>query len=178
MAEAGTNKDVVGSSDLTTFNIIAASCLIAIGCLCLFYLIPFHVAIREGVEQGLSARFMPRVAILSVLVLSIALIAGIVIRRTRGLGAIAEDNEDNEIQGFGKRELTNAVLLAAGSAVYVVLLHVFGFLIATPLTLAACMWFGKFRNPFWLLGLSIGFPIFLQQVLWKALFITLPAGIF
>ncbi|WP_306113861.1 MULTISPECIES: tripartite tricarboxylate transporter TctB family protein [unclassified Roseovarius] len=178
MAEAANNEEVLGSSDLSTFNIAASVCLATLSLFALAYLIPVHVAVRDGSGQGLSAQFMPRLSAIAVLVLSLSLLAGVVLRRVRGLEAIAEDNEDNEIQGFGQREISNTVLLALGCAGHVVLLQYVGFVIATSLTLAACMWFGGFRKPVWLLILCVGFPIALKQILWSALYITVPTGMF
>ena len=178
MAEAGNKGDMLGSSDLSMFNIAASACLAALSLFALYYLIPVHVAVRGGLDQGLSAQFMPRLSAIAVLVLSLSLFAGVVFRRIRGLEGIAEDNEDNEVQGFGGREISNTLLLALGCAGHVALLHVAGFLIATSLTLAACMWFGGFRKPLWLLILCVGFPFALKQLLWSALYISVPAGLF
>ena len=166
------------TADLTTFNLVAAAFLAAASLVALLYLIPVHVPVREGLDQGLSARFMPRLAAWAALILSVLLLLELSLRRMRGAGPMAEDNEDNEMQGFGIREGSNVLLLSAGSVVYVALLYVFGFLVATAVVLLACFWAGGLRNPIWLAVLGIGFPYALERALWHGLYVIMPAGIF
>ncbi|MGB7321116.1 MAG: tripartite tricarboxylate transporter TctB family protein [Albidovulum sp.] len=166
------------SRDLSRFNIIAALVLLASGLLALFYLIPTHVMVREGLDQGLSPRFMPRFSASAIMVLSLILLLGVLWRRVKGLGAIVEDNEDNESLGIGVHELKNAGLLVVGSAAYTALLYLGGFLIATGLTLAVCFWAGGIRNPLWLALVCLALPFALEQALWRALYVILPTGIF
>ena len=119
---------------------------------------------------------MPRVAAWATMALGILLLIELGLRHLRGRGPLLEDNEDNERQGFGMREGSNALLLAAGSAIYVALLFVFGFLIATAVTLFACFWAGGLRNPIWLAILAIGFPYALESALWQGLHVFMPRG--
>ena len=163
-------------ADLTRFNFVAAALIIAVSLVALLYLIPVHVPLRQGMDQGLSARFMPRLAAWATLILAGLLLLELVLRRLRGSGPLAEDNEDNELQQFGHREASNALLLAAGSGLYIALLFYVGFHIATALALFACFWAGRFRNPIWLAILAIGFPYALQQALWHGLYVIVPQG--
>ena len=163
-------------ADLTTFNLVAAALLVVASLVAHLYLIPVHVPLREGVDQGLSARFMPRLAAWATLILAGLLLLELVLRHLRGAGPLAEDNEDNELQQFGPREASNALLLAAASGLYIALLFYFGFHIATALALFACFWAGRFRNPIWLAILAIGFPFALQQALWHGLYVIVPQG--
>ena len=166
------------SADLTGFNLAAAAFFIMAAIFALFYLIPVHVPLRSGLDQGLTAQFMPRVAAWSMLILAGLLFLEVTVRRQRGMTPLEEDNEDNEQQGFGPRERSNVLILVAGSATYIALLYVFGFLISTVIMLFACFWAGKMRNLVWLALLCIAFPYALQRALWHGLYVIMPAGQF
>ena len=141
----------------------------------LAYLIPEHVPVPKGIDQGLSARFMPRVAAAALTLFAFVLGLDVLIRRARGLAPIAEDNEDNDEQGFGSRESVNALALLAGAGVYVGLLSTAGFVIASALGLAACLCLGGVRKWWLVAALSIGLPLALTQLLWWGLTIQMPA---
>ena len=166
------------SAGLTGLNLAAAVLFIMAAIFALFYLIPVHVPLRSGTDQGLTAQFMPRVAAWATLILAGLLFLEVVVRRQRGLAPLEEDNEDNEQQGFGSREASNVLILVAGSATYVALLYVVGFLISSAVMLFACFWAGKMRNLIWLSLLCIAFPYALQRALWHALYVIMPAGLF
>ena len=162
---------------LTQFNLIAASVLMAASVFALVYLIPVHVPLRAGLDQGLSARFMPSLAAWFGLALSGLLLLEIGHRYLRGRGPMSEDNEDNERQGFARREIGETFMLSAGAAAYMVLLYLFGFLPATSVALLVCMWAGRFRNFAWLAVLCLALPYLLQKALWHGLYVILPGGI-
>ena len=162
------------SRDLTIFNLIAASVLIGAGSVALIYLIPAHVPVPGTGDQGLSARFMPTLAAAVTTMLAVILGANVLIRMLRGQPPMAEDNEDNDVQGFGIAETLNALALLAGSAVYLVLLQQLGFVVASGLGLFACMYLGGLRNWWVLVGIPVIIPFALAQMLWHALFIILP----
>jgi len=167
-------NDGRGSSNLTTFNLVAAVILVLFGIFSLGYLIPGYVPASAVHDQGLGARFMPTVAASALTLLACILGLNVLLRKFRGLAPILEDNEDNDLQGFGRRESFNTVALILGTAVYVGLLSTAGFVIASALGLAYCLHLGGNRN--WLLIgiLSVGFPFLLAQLLWWALTIQLP----
>lgn len=162
------------SRDLTVFNLIAGAVLIAVGAVTLLYLIPAHVPIPKSGDQGLSARFMPTLAAVVTTGLATILSANVLIRLLRGKPPMAEDNEDNDIQGFGIAETLNALALLAGSAVYLVLMLELGFVVASAVGLFACMYMGGVRNWLILASVSTMAPVILTQLLWHALFIILP----
>jgi hypothetical protein len=169
------NDDDDDKSDLTTFNIAASTVLTLLGIFSLVYLIPDHVPGPTGLDQGLSARFMPYVAVGALTMLAFILGLNVFIRRVRGLGPIPEDNEDSDQQGFGSKEAVNTVALLVGSAAYVGLLITTGFVVSSAVGLAACLYLGRIRN-WWLIGaLSIGIPLALTQLLWWGLTIQVPA---
>ena len=172
----GAEQGVVTKLDLTAFNLAVSALLIAASLFALLYLIPVHVPVRDGLGQGLSPRFMPRLAAWATLILAGLLLLEIGLRHLGGRPALEEDNEDNEDQGFSWHEGSNALVLAAGSAVYVGLLFVFGFHIATATALLVCFWVGGLRNPIWLAILAVGFPYALQQALWHGLYVIVPQG--
>ena len=159
---------------LTTFNLVASALLILFGIFCLAYLIPNHVPASAVHDQGLSARFMPTVAASALTLLAFILCSNVVIRHIRGLDPILEDNEDNDIQGFGQQEIRNTVALIIGVSVYVGLLSTLGFVIASAIGLAVCLFLGGNRN--WLLigAISVGLPLMLAQALWWLLTIQVP----
>lgn len=161
-------------ADLTTFNLVASTVMTLLGVFSLAYLIPDHIPVEEGAGQGLSARFMPTVAISAMTLLSFILGLNVFIRRVKGLGPLPEDNEDSDVQGFGIKDSASVALLLGGAVIYVGLLATVGFVISSALSLAACMYLGNVRN--WLLiGLiSFGIPLFLKHVLWWGLTIQLP----
>lgn len=161
--------------DLTTFNLVASTGFTLLGVFSLAYLIPNYIPVEEGAGQGLSARFMPAVAISAMTLLSTILGLNVFIRSVKGLGPLPEDNEDSDEQGFGIKDSVSVSLLMGGAVIYVGLLATVGFVVSSALSLAACMYLGKVRN--WLLiGLvSIGIPLFLTQALWWGLTIQLPA---
>ena len=161
--------------DLTAFNVIASTILTLFGMYVLYYLIPGYIPVPEGIDQGLSARFMPTVAIGALTFFSFLLGLNIFIRKVRGLGPIPEDNEDNEEQGFGLRELTNTLLLLFGSALYVAMLSTVGFVLASSFGLMVSLYLGKVRNWILIAVVSIGIPLALSQLLWWGLTIQLPA---
>ena len=172
------DSDTAAKVNLTAFNVIAAAFLATASVVAHVYLIPVHVPLREGIDQGLTARFMPRLAAWATLILAVLLLLELGLRHLRGAGPLAEDNEDNDVQQFGKREIGNVAILSAGSAVYVALLYAFGFHIATAVTLLTCFWAGGLRSPVWLAVLAISFPYALQQALWYGLYVIVPQGSF
>ncbi len=174
-----TDVGVAGhSAGLTRFNLAAAAFFIMTAIFALYYLIPVHVPLRSGIDQGITAQFMPRLAAWATLILAGLLFLEVVVRRRRGLAPLEEDNENNEQQGFGPRERSNVLILVAGSATYLALLYVFGFLISTAVMLFACFWAGKMRNPIWIALLCIAFPYALQSALWHGLYVIMPTGLF
>lgn len=162
------------SRDLTVFNLIAAAVLIAAGAVALLYLIPAHIPKPSGLDQGLSARFMPTLAAATMTALAVIVGANVLIRRLGGLPPMAEDNEDNDIQGFGIAETLNAMALLAGSAVYLAMLQYLGFVVASAIALFVCMYLGGVRNRLILISVPIAVPVAVSQLLWHALYIILP----
>ena len=160
--------------DLSRFNLIASATLVGVGLLTLLYLIPAHIPAARALDQGLSARFMPTLAASVLTMLAFLLGVSVILRRARGQPPLDEDNEDNEIQCFGLRETVNALILLAGAGVYVVLFQAIGFVAASALALFACLLLGGVRN--WLLlGLvSLGLPLAISELLWRALLIIMP----
>jgi len=162
-------------SDLTTFNLAASTLLTLAGILSLAWLIPDQVPVPAGPDQGLSARFMPTVAVSALTVLAFLLGMNVLIRKLRGLAPLAEENEDNDDQGFGAAEAVNTMVLLAGSGVYVGLLATVGFVVSTAFGLAVCLYFGGVRNRLLIVALCLGIPLVLEQILWWGLTIQLPA---
>lgn len=165
-------------TDLTTFNLVASTILTIFGVFTLAYLIPTHIPEPTGIEQGLSAQFMPTVAVGTMTLLSSILGLNVFIRRVRGLEPIPEDNEDNDDHGFGLTDAINTGFLLFGSAIYIGLLSTSGFMISTVIILVFCFYLGRIRN--WLLigALSLGVPFVLTKILWWGLTVQLPASPF
>ena len=161
--------------DLSTFNLAASVVLTLLGVFSLAFLIPGHVPVPTGLDQGLSARFMPTVAAGALTLLAALLGLTVLIRRVRGRAPIAEDNEDNDEQGFGAKEAVNTVALLAGAGVYVGALSTAGFVVSSALGLAACLWLGGVRQWWLVAALGIGLPLALAQILWWGLTIQVPA---
>ena len=171
----GPISDENDKPDLTTFNLAASAVLTLLGVFSLAFLIPGHVPVPTGLDQGLSARFMPNVAAAALTILALVLGLKVLVRRVRGLAPISEDNEDNDEQGFGAKEAVNTVALLIGAGVYVGLLSTAGFVVSSALGLAACLWLGRVRNWGLVAALSIGLPLALAQILWWSLTIQVPA---
>ena len=169
------SNDDKDRTDLTTFNLAASTVLTLFGVFALAYLIPDHVPASAGHDQGLSARFMPTVAVGTLTLLTAILGLNVFIRRVRGLGPIPEDNEDNDDQGFGSKEAVNTLAMLFGAAIYVGLLTSVGFVVSSALALAACLCLGRVRNWLLIAILSLGIPLALMQILWWGLTIQLPA---
>ena len=167
-----------GSTDLTAFNLIAAALLTGFGLICMLVVIPGHVPASSGIDQGLSARFMPYLAAASFTVLSAMLGLAVLYRKLRGLGAIREDNEDNDRQGFGPRECLNAGILLLSSAAYVWLLSIAGFVLASALALFLCLFAAGVRNWALLIAVGAGIPFFISHALWWGLKIAVPKSAF
>lgn len=167
-------EDDLNHNDLTTFNLVASAALVLFGLLALFYLIPEHVRASAADDQGLSARFMPTVAASAFTLLAAILGLNVLVRMLRGLPPFIEENEDNDVQGFGRRECLNTLALLSGTAVYVGLLSTVGFIVASTLGLATCLYLGANRNWLLIAGLSIGLPLLLVQLLWWLLTIQVP----
>ena len=134
------------SGDLTKFNLVASVVLTAVGLLALFYLIPFQIPAAKGLDQGLSARFMPTLAAGTLAALAVLLGMNVFVRMLRGQPPLAEDNEENDAQGFGWRESVNAIILIVGSAGYVALFSSLGFVAASAIGLLVCLLIGGVRN--------------------------------
>lgn len=170
-----TDDDNDDKTNLTAFNIVASTLLTLLGIFALVYLIPDHVPAPTGLDQGLSARFMPYVAVSTLTMLAFVLGLNVFIRKVRGLGPIPEDNEDSDEQGFGPKEAVNTVVLLVGSAAYVGLLTAAGFVVSSAVGLAACFYLGRIRNWWLIAAVSIGIPLALTQLLWWGLTIQVPA---
>ncbi len=167
--------DETDKTDLTTFNLVASGILTLLGVFSLAFLIPGHVPVPTGLDQGLSARFMPTVAASAMTVLALILGCTVLIRQLRGRAPISEDNEDNDEQGFGAKEIANTFALLAGAGVYVWLLSTVGFVVSSALGLVACLWFGGVRRWWLIVVLSVGLPLAVTQLLWWSLTIQVPA---
>ena len=164
-----------GQSDLTRFNLVASGLLICLGLFAIFWLIPNYVPIKLDQTYGLSAAFMPRLAAIAVVLLTL-LHAARTLWHLRGAGkTLEEESEDNEHLSFGCIESINLAFFALGSGVYVVLLGLIGFIFASALALVFLLFLGGVRNPLLTLPLALGLPTALDQVLWYALTVRLPA---
>jgi hypothetical protein len=160
--------------EIVRLNIITGIVLSVLSLGAIFWLIPTQILASATVDIGLSPRFFPYVSAISLLVLSLLMILANAIKIKTPEKLILEESEENEILGFGAREVANLLYLIVGGCIYMVLMHFTGFLVASTLTLGISMFMAGVRNIVMLLAVSIFFPLAVKQILWYTLEIYLP----
>jgi len=154
-------------------NIITGCVLSAAGLVAIFLLIPFHISSQEVDHYVNSPQFFPYVSAGVLTLLSILFIIQNIFRIKRSEGVEKEESEENEALGFGWHETINLGIFAIGSAAYIFLMNIAGFVISSILLLAVSMYFAKV-NKLWLAITSVAIPIVIQQLLWHTLSVSLP----
>lgn len=154
-------------------NIITGCVLTIAGLVVIFWIIPFHIAPQEVDRYVNSPKFFSYVSAVVLTILAILLIIQNVLRIKRLKEVVQEVSEEIEVLGFGWYETINLGILAVGSAAYIFLMDIAGFIIASIVLLAVSMYFARV-NIRWLVITSVAIPIFIQQLLWHTLAIGLP----
>ncbi len=154
-------------------NIITGCVLTIAGLVVIFWIIPFHIAPQEVDRYVNSPKFFSYVSAVVLTFLSILLIIQNIFRVKRLKEVVQEVSEEIEVLGFGWHETINLGIFAVGSAAYIFLMDIAGFIIASIVLLAVSMYFARVSIR-WLVITSVAIPIFIQQLLWHTLAIGLP----
>jgi len=163
----------LGINKMPRLNIITGCVLSIAGLVAIFLLIPLYISPQEVDRYVNSPQFFPYVSAAVFTLLSILFIIQNIFRIKRLEGVEKEESEENEALGFGWHETINLGIFAIGSAAYIFLMNIAGFVISSILLLAVSMYFAKV-NKLWLAITSIAIPIFIQQLLWHTLAVSLP----
>ena len=154
-------------------NIITGCVLSVAGLVAIFWIIPFHIAPQEVDRYVNSPKFFSYVSAVVLTLLAMWLIIQNISRMKRLKEVEQEESEEIEALGFGWHETINLGIFAVGSAAYIFLMDIAGFIIASIVLLAVSMYFARV-NKLWLVITSVGIPIFIQQLLWHTLSVSLP----
>ena len=154
-------------------NIITGCVLSTAGLVAIFWLIPFYISYQKVDHYVNSPQFFPYVSAVVLTLLSILFVIQNIFRIKRLTEIEEEESEENEALGFGWHETINLGIFAIGSAAYIFLMNQAGFVISSILLLAVSMYFAKVSK-LWLVITSVGIPIFIQQLLWHTLTVSLP----
>ena len=166
---AHTSPDV----EMARINIITGCILIAFSLGAILWLIPSHIEVQGDESAGLSARFFPYVAATSLLILSLILMFSNALKLRTPDNLVEEESEENEVLGFGVKEIINCLVLAAGVCFYMILLKYAGFVIASALMLGISMYISRNRGVVLPL-VAIGFRWLMKMLFWYALEVRLP----
>jgi len=154
-------------------NVITGCILITFCLLAVLWLIPAYIVVQDGVGTAFSPRLFPYIAIVSLLLLSSILVISNVLKLRNPETLTQEESEENEVLGFGRKEIVNCIVMAIGIALYMLLLKYTGFVIASALMLSVSMYISHNRGIL-LPIISIGFPWAMKLLFWYALEVRLP----
>ena len=154
-------------------NIITGCVLILAGLVVIFWVIPFHIEPQEVDRYVNSPKFFSYVCAIVLTVLAIFLVFQNFYRISRQREMSQEESEENETLGFGWHETINLGIFIIGSAIYLFLMNIVGFVVSSILLLAVSMYFARVKK-LWLVITSVGIPILIQQLLWHAMMVSLP----
>jgi len=154
-------------------NIITGCVLSFVGLVVIFWIIPFHIDPQQVDYLVNSPKFFPYVSVVVLTLLSVLLIIQNILRMKRQKKVVQEESEEIEVLGFGWNEAINPGIFSVGSAAYIFLMAIAGFIVASIVLLAVSMYFARV-NIRWLIITSVGVPIIIQQLLWHTLSISLP----
>lgn len=160
-------------TEMARLNLITALVLMALGLVAIFWLIPTQIEAKQGVRMGLSPRFFPYVSAISLLALSVLMAVINMVRLKRPANLMTEESEENEILGFGRREVIILVQMTAGVCVYMLLVKYTGFLVSSVAMLGVSMYLAGIRG--WaLFAVAVLFPWGVKLILWHTLEVFLP----
>lgn len=165
-----TGPDITRMSRL---NIITGCVLTIAGLVVIFWVIPFHIEPQEVDRYVNSPKFFSYVCATVLTVLAILLVFQNFFRIRRSKEVTQEESEENETLGFGWHETINLGIFTIGSAAYLFLMDIAGFVISSILLLAVSMYFARVKK-LWLVITSVGIPILIQQLLWHTMMVSLP----
>jgi len=168
MGKTGSDKN-----RMPRLNIITGCILGFVGLVVTFWIIPFHIDHQKVDYLVNSPKFFPYVNVIILTLLAVLLIIQNIFRMKRQKKVVQEESEEIEVLGFGWNEAINLGIFTVGSAAYIFLMAIAGFIIASIVLLAVSMYFARV-NIRWLVITSVGVPIFIQQLLWHTLSISLP----
>ena len=154
-------------------NIITGCVLTLAGLMVIFWVIPSYIVPQQVNRYVNSPKFFPYISIIALTILAVLLVIQNLFRMKRVKKVRQEESEDNEILGFGWHETVNLVILAIGSAAYLLLMKSTGFVVSSIVMLAVSMYFARV-NKLWLVITSVGIPIIIQQLLWHTMTVSLP----
>jgi len=160
-------------NQMPRLNIITGCVLSVAGLVAIFWIIPFHIAPQEVDRYVNSPKFFPYISAVVLTLLAMLLIIQNIFRMKRLMEIEQEESEEVETLGFGWHETINLGIFAVGAAVYIFLMDIAGFIIASIVLLAVSMYFARVSIR-WLVVTSVGIPIFIQQLLWHTLAVSLP----
>lgn len=160
--------------EMARINFITGCILMLSSLVAIFWLIPVEIKVKAGeTAAGLSPRFFPYIAAISMLILSTLLAVSNALKM-RSPGKIArEESEENEVLGFGLKEINNCIVMAVGVALYMAGLSYIGFLVSSTVMMGVSMYIAGIRG--WKLPvIAIGFPWAMKLLFWHTLEVTLP----
>ena len=163
-------------SDITKMprlNIITGCVMSLAGLVIIFWIIPSYIDPQEVDQYVNSPKFFSYVSAVVLTLLAILLIFQNIFRMKRLKKIEQEESEEIENLGFGWHEAANLGIFTVGSAAYIFLMSIAGFIIASIILLAVSMYFARVSIR-WLVITSVGIPILIHQLLWHTLAISLP----
>ena len=132
-----------------------------------YYLLSFSQT-RGVSDWSLSPGFFPRLAAGFIIGLGILLSV---------LSLVSSDRDSaSTSEKFQKRVMLYVILTIVIMLLYVYLMQWLGFILATILTSAGMMIFLGSRRWFWIIAISIVFPLFIYFFALKIMFVLFPAG--
>jgi len=169
---------------------------IIVGGTCIFFAVAIFwltYGFKGGHYGGPLAQstFYPRVISLGIIVLSVIVILGELLKKKLDKGievekassaSIAHDEQvkesDKEREGSKKIGVIKMLVGALICVLYTVFLGIAGYALATPVMLAIFFWVLGVRNWFKISGFSVGITLAMYVVFAKLLDVVLPAGVF
>ena len=159
--------------EMLKLNLITGLVLIALCLAVIIWLIPFQIDAREADQAGMSPRFFPYISAIVLLLLATLLTAINGFKIWRHQESADEESEENEILGFGRKEVANLMFMTLGVVVFMTLMKYTGFLVSSAILLFVTMYLaGVRRYPLFLV--AIVFPFAIKQLFWHLFEVYLP----
>lgn len=154
--------------------------LILSGLFILFSGICYYMASNFAVSTTagrLGPGFWPKMLCILIAVFSIADIVILLLNKEKHDLTEKNEAEDTEVKSFDKKYPLLILGGVIGSGVYIYLMPIIGFIIATALYLASIMLFGRYRNKKVIISSSFLGSFILLLIFSKIVYISLPTGI-
>ncbi len=152
-------------------HIVSGAFLSVVALICLFWVIPATTSPPDS-ELDLAPAFIPMVAVITLLVLSIVL--GLTAYLKKADNTELHDEFGADASGMGREEFANLGLWVLAAAVSWLIMAYVGFEPAMTVFLGVVLYFIGLRNYWLIVGLALAVPIFLSQFVWFAFDTQMP----